>query len=215
MKRIMFLIGLLSLFSCSKNYDRFYVDPDLAPYYEDFVTAGKFYGRDHSTGNLVVEFGDVHKFVTNSRAIGICKRELEFINEFGSLIQKTHFYPRVVIDRETFFSLDDYSKRALIFHELGHCILNRDHDESINEQGYVKSIMYPSLVTQRLGIFYQFLEDYYIEELFSPQSAHMTAEFLTPTVKDQQKIGSGVSDEQIKTNIFVLTQDGCENSLSE
>lgn len=36
----------------------------------------------------------------------------------------------------------DAEKEMLIFHELGHCVLNREHDTSLNSEGYPKSYMY-------------------------------------------------------------------------
>ena len=38
--------------------------------------------------------------------------------------------------------LDDLGKEKLIFHELGHCILNRQHLDRIRGDGFCKSIMH-------------------------------------------------------------------------
>src|SRR5204863_130538 len=42
---------------------------------------------------------------------------------------------------------NDIQLEALIFHELGHCILGRDHDMSLLPKGYPKSMMYPANIT--------------------------------------------------------------------
>lgn len=211
MYKIIAILSTFCLFSCAKNYDYLYIDPEIQPYYNDFLNSGKMYGKDYSTDNLVVEFGDTSNYKKNSKPIGICKTSIDFKNEFGSLVRHTHTYPHIIIDKQVFDYLDEYSRRALIFHELGHCVLQRTHDESINELGYVKSIMYPSLITQRIGFFYQLLEKYYIEELFSPQSAQMK----NLSVKSQQKIGSEKLTENSKSDIFIMVEGGCENSVIE
>jgi hypothetical protein len=56
----------------------------------------------------------------------------------------------------------DTEKEVLIFHELGHCVLNRDHDESIiAEYEIPKSIMYPVIFDSP----YKNNRRYYVDEL--------------------------------------------------
>jgi hypothetical protein len=67
----------------------------------------------------------------------------------------------IEIDPDFWFESSDVKKEELLFHELGHCILNRDHlDEKINY--YVpKSIMYPYV----FGYAYTKYRSYYVDEL--------------------------------------------------
>ena len=56
----------------------------------------------------------------------------------------------------------DTEKEVLIFHELGHCVLNRDHDEDIIlEYEIPKSIMYPVIFDSP----YKNNRSYYVDEL--------------------------------------------------
>jgi hypothetical protein len=72
--------------------------------------------------------------------------------------------------------LNDYAKEALIFHELGHCILGRDHDNTLLPNGDPRSMM----IENNIGIYspcvyaiggdnscnFIFKRNYYISELF-------------------------------------------------
>jgi hypothetical protein len=58
-------------------------------------------------------------------------------------------------------------KEVLVFHELGHCVLNREHNESlISEQNIPKSIMYPYIFETE----YEMYRNYYINELKNPET---------------------------------------------
>lgn len=53
---------------------------------------------------------------------------------------------RIEIDKEEYESYSYYGKQQLIFHELGHCVLNRDHvSTKFNWRGVEipTSVMYP------------------------------------------------------------------------
>jgi hypothetical protein len=49
----------------------------------------------------------------------------------------------------------------IIMHELGHCVLERDHVEALNEYGQPMSVMHPNGVTNA----YKENREYYIQEL--------------------------------------------------
>jgi hypothetical protein len=63
------------------------------------------------------------------------------------------------------------NRKALIYHELGHCILNRGHDPSFILSSFgriAKSIMNPYLMYE---LSMPQLQTYYINELFSRQAS--------------------------------------------
>lgn len=72
--------------------------------------------------------------------------------------------------------LNDFAKEALIFHELGHCILGRDHDNALLPNGDPKSMMIENNISIYTPCVYAiggdnscnfvFKRDYYISELF-------------------------------------------------
>jgi len=55
-----------------------------------------------------------------------------------------------------------YKKEALILHEIGHCILFRDHVEGVFEDGCPISLMNKNIVSNKCAKKYR---DYYIKEL--------------------------------------------------
>jgi hypothetical protein len=77
--------------------------------------------------------------------------------------------------------LNDYAKEALIFHELGHCILGRDHDNTLLPNGDPKSMMVENNINVYAPCIYAldgdnscnfiFKRDYYISELFDDDMA--------------------------------------------
>lgn len=74
---------------------------------------------------------------------------------------------RVYIDPEFWEKIDFYRREALIFHELGHCIFKRDHDNAelilnISPTDCPITIMNEYLITTYC---YQRYHDYYLEEL--------------------------------------------------
>jgi hypothetical protein len=74
----------------------------------------------------------------------------------------------IVLDSEYWDQADTYERESLLFHELGHCVLDKDHNsEMISEYYFLnyrpKSIMHPYSFYQ-----YRLYRDAYIKELFTP-----------------------------------------------
>ena len=65
------------------------------------------------------------------------------------------------IDPEFWAIASDVEKEEVVFHELGHCILGRDHEETVLEEGIPKSIMFPYVFEWE----YQNYRSYYVAEL--------------------------------------------------
>lgn len=105
-------------------------------------------------------------YPASSQAIGTC------IMSRGSLvisIRKSFWYQEV--------SFKNYGREALIFHELGHCVLNRDHfttgeAESLVYENYkFKSFIDRSYMNHLIGDerHYRNYRQYYVDELFDQQ----------------------------------------------
>lgn len=50
--------------------------------------------------------------------------------------------PRIVVGELWYFKSEE-KREAVIFHELGHCILGRGHDENRRSDGFAASLMTP------------------------------------------------------------------------
>ncbi len=72
----------------------------------------------------------------------------------------------IVIDQQFWSRANYYAKEMVVFHELGHCFLFRDHLEGKRPNGSCISIMRSGLVQCR-DIYSSTTKDYYVQELFS------------------------------------------------
>lgn len=117
------------------------------PYVTRFIEAGKSVGVKVDMGNAQISFLDElpHDFV------GLC-------------YPPTH---EVTILKSYWDRADDAHREALIFHELGHCVLGREHNTT-TKNGYIaQSIMNPALMpVVDDEIYYKEHRQEYITELF-------------------------------------------------
>lgn len=63
----------------------------------------------------------------------------------GSCIRYSNGYREVVVDPVLFMELSENEKLVMIYHELGHCVFNRPHDNMFfihNGKSIPRSIMY-------------------------------------------------------------------------
>lgn len=74
--------------------------------------------------------------------------------------------PRVIrIDQTIWSNLPTLYREFIVFHELGHCILIRDHDERTDAQGNCLSIMRSGLNGCK-DYYNNQTRDFYLDELF-------------------------------------------------
>jgi len=163
MKKNVFFLSAASLIllftSCQKENIEFVpetnvqfanVDPELWPYYTAFENEANLRGFDYDLDALQIsgEIIEIHE----DNVAGSCK--------FGS-----HINNEVTIDLGFWNKSSSVLKEFVIFHELGHCVLLRDHDESADGQGRCQSIMRSGLTNCRDTYSLQ-NRDQFIDELF-------------------------------------------------
>ena len=93
---------------------------------------------------------------------------IESIPEENVAGQCTYHYNRpnvISVDAATWNRLSDLYREFIVFHELGHCVLARGHDESTNSQGLCLSIMRSGLGDCR-DAYSASNREYYLDELF-------------------------------------------------
>ncbi|MEM1122657.1 MAG: hypothetical protein AAGJ18_19595 [Bacteroidota bacterium] len=157
-KLFLYLLVLFSLFSCDKNeaiylqptaYDG--VDKELWPYF------AKFEYEAEQRGVLI-----------DLRALGI-QGVLEEINTEGIVGLCNHRASNskmVILDVAFWERASNYRKEMIVFHELGHCVLERGHTDERLANGMCKSIMrsgFGACLTMYNDDDHQ---DYYLDELF-------------------------------------------------
>ena len=153
---------LIIVLSCGKKSEFVYSVPDeFKPVVNRFVTEAKARGRNISIDNLIIKYDATVSsvFCANSNVISSQNdvQKIIFVN------------PQVCWH-------NDAQLEALIFHELGHCILGRPHDNSLMPKGDPKTIMYPDDITLYSPCVYSignpcdltYRRPYYIDELFNP-----------------------------------------------
>lgn len=127
------LLLLFLLFGCSSQQKKYEIDPKLQPYVTQFEKIS-----NRKIDNLIVKFSFLSK-----ETIAQCRNRFTPVIEVNSRFVKEISNPAEI--------------ELIMFHELGHCILLRDHSNSMD------SIMYPHLINVN-----DYLSNYklYISELF-------------------------------------------------
>lgn len=128
------------------------VNPEFIKYVNSFE---KEYGK--SIGDVSMDFVD-----QPSNIVGLCKK-------WG------YTYRQVEVDKTYWKQATEEERMGLVFHELGHCVLDREHKSDyflyngLHITGQVPaSLMFPyNFYTS----FYSELEAYYKYEMFHPQLA--------------------------------------------
>jgi len=132
------------------------VDKEVRVYVDRFNSYANIFLDGYSQPGIDVGFGTLslmsEGYGKNYDTIGLC------IN---------HFRPTVILDKKFWRTASPVQREELVFHELGHCILGRDHEEATqNLLGYTQpvSLMNPYILSEPD---YLHMRDYYIAELFN------------------------------------------------
>lgn len=123
-----FLLGALcfSFISCGSDDD---VPADVQIYIDRFEEEAN--KRDLSFSTELEETKILLVEIISGGILGQCVREEENPNQVH--LDRTYWE-----DENT----SELNKEFLVFHELGHCILNRDHINNPDSDGVCESIMY-------------------------------------------------------------------------
>lgn len=157
-----YLLSLLFYFaysSCTESPDEGFIDPEFQPYVNKFIAEAALRGDtiDIDQSGLSIIFEDDGS--TNDYA-GVCRNRFGLgSNEIG-------------IERGFWDDSAETIKEWVLFHELGHCVLGRDHDNEKFENGMWKSLMRGGSLTgidSRIPLCYIWdRQEYYLDELFDP-----------------------------------------------
>lgn len=126
---LFFLIILLTsvFISCEKEPEEFVIYPnvtvELCPYFQSFEKEATKRGLDIDLRAAKIK-GRLTKI--NGSFVGICKN-LEM--------------REVLIDRRFWERSSQLTKELIVFHELGHCYLNKKHNNEVSPNGTCQSIM--------------------------------------------------------------------------
>ena len=160
------LLSFLLLFGCKKDDPiEYIVDSDFEEYVQRFIdeAAARGVEIDFSDTGLLIEYSD--RIVDG--ASGYC------------YVGQHH----IVIDKSEWSTLTDTQKEYLLFHELGHCELDRRHKNDQFDNLLWESLMRgdPLVGTQQnIPVpYFGFRKNYYRDELFNQNTA--APDWSTPT----------------------------------
>ena len=147
---IMILLTGIVFFACETD-DSLETDPELIPFFELFAEEGAKRG-------FVVDYEE-------ARIEGLIQDILDG-NVQGQCFRNEKKPRKVIIDTEYWNTATQLRKEFIIFHELGHCFLNRDHLNTSDASGNCVSIMHANP-----GVCNFFLteenKEQYLDELFA------------------------------------------------
>lgn len=168
MKQILILLSLFLISSCGlpiiedlvkrdqETRKHNTTNPVFNSYIKSFEAAGSKNGVSVSASNVPVNFGDTE----NPNHRGICATYQDGSKE-------------IIIQKSWWNAQPEDFKESLIYHELGHCVLGRDHDDhtvNIAGQIYKTSMMNTTIISP---IHYSPNKDNYHNELFTNQSTSL------------------------------------------
>ena len=125
---IFLLLTCGMIVSCANKEDGVRMDEKLVPYFEIFEEEAAIRGVIFD--NEVEQIEGYLQNIADTGVIGACRR-----ND-GEGINRSVFF-----DRPYWETATNLEKEYVVFHELGHCFLKLDHDDSENEKGECTSIM--------------------------------------------------------------------------
>jgi hypothetical protein len=142
--------------SCSRIHVKVVrIDPAFTSYVDDFVSDGAIVGYNVVIDDLIIEF-------TNNltqETLGQC----QFGDEYNT--------PVITIDSQDWPNETDEYRKIVLYHELGHCQLNRQHVTTgtiLQSNCSATSIMYPYI--QDTTNMYSENWNWYVKELFYPNT---------------------------------------------
>ena len=122
---LLLLISTVLLSACSKEAN-YVVEEEISVYFEKFEAAAAERGHEIDLKAIHIEgyFSDIEA----NGVVGQCKTYSDGTHDI--VIEKTYWNRK-----------NDLEKEYLIFHELGHCVLNREHLDNQDQQGNCISMM--------------------------------------------------------------------------
>lgn len=143
------VLSIITVLSCGEE-DTIETDAELQPYFDIFTkeASARGYTVDYEAARIEGLLQDI----PNANIQGQC-----FRNESK---------PRkVIIDVNYWNNADEFEKQFIIFHELGHCFLDRDHLDTTEPNGICTSIMHSNPAACPFE-FTNLTRDNYLDELF-------------------------------------------------
>lgn len=149
MNKYWFIFLYLFLGGCGTfgQHEEVWMRKDFIKYYNNFLLDAIRHNKKLEIKQIQIDFGKL-----KSPVIGECR------------VSKG--YKTIIIDPDEWFHSSNTRHKELIYHELGHCLLNRDHFDTAM---VINNVLMPASLMSTIMLneyFFEEYEDYYINELF-------------------------------------------------
>lgn len=125
------------------------VDSALAPLVDSFIYEANLRGHHVDMSRVTVTFGNIRKNRCDN-TIGYCMTN----PRFGAIVK---------INTSTWPELNPYEQEMLVYHEMAHCLIGRDHcSKKLKDKPL--SLMYPLILDTSI---YKDNREEYVDELFN------------------------------------------------
>jgi len=163
------IFGLLLLSSCN------YLEEEPVPLEEEepVLNVQSYPGVDEALWPYFTRFEEEARLrgievdLVGNAITGVIE-ELSEDQVAGQCNYNSHHPNHVTIDQSFWQSASDRYREFVVFHELGHCELLRDHREAAHADGSCKSLM-RSGAGDCVDNYHPFSRPDYLDELFDPQ----------------------------------------------
>lgn len=123
-----------------------YIAPELVQQFDNFQYEADAHGITLDIVDIIVVFGEMDE----DEVIGYCW-------------QRDNMTPLVVISQEFWQTASIVEQEILMFHELGHCLLNKEHDNRLDINGMPNSIMNEYILDE---YYYETYREDYLQQFF-------------------------------------------------
>ncbi len=143
---------LIITFGCNPDELKGPIDEDLLPFVEAFIFEANERGIDLHIDSLDIEVN--FQNIGDPNVLGRCNRD-----QSGNGLA-------INIDPVYWKLASELRKEYVMFHELGHCVLDRDHTSASTPSGACLSIMEPGTGVECMSNYSEFTRKELLDELF-------------------------------------------------
>lgn len=141
-----------------------YIDSRAKPYVDSFVKDYKAFAESHEQHNidpfkvrieaLTVNIEPMNEIRDGKRVLGVCTYD-------------AYGMPFIVLNESYWYYSTDSDREELLYHELGHCVLDQDHRDYKVKLGNDTLIGSTMNSIKGVGATYKKYKAYYLNELFT------------------------------------------------
>jgi len=154
---------LIPLSACLVQYQKGTIQEETRPYVNSFLNECYTYGVDCSKiGQVTVEIEELSddELAGDGTTLAICTMYITAGMFLPTMIKTVRISP------EFWYDADEDSRLSVVYHELGHCVLDRAHNDDMIDNETPASIMNTFLGDYPAYYFSPENKDYYMRELF-------------------------------------------------